>query len=328
LPPTAPDARPDPERSRAEGRLELDADQWRTRSAHTAPPLVVDRAALIAAGVTIHDPEGSSSELAADHRPLAALIAALAALHGQRPTTVGDVLGPAPVSAPFVVGVTGAVSSGKSVTAETLAHLLGVEHGCWAVVVSTDGFLWPNADLEGRGLSDRKGFPETYDHAALIRFLTAVKAGTTAEAPTYDHERYDVRADRVVTIDGADIVILEGLNVLQPAPTGPGSSSGSLLVSDFVDFSVYVDADETDLVAWFLHRIRTLRALATSDPTSFFAQFAALSDDELTALGTAIWAAINHPNVVDHIVPTRDRADLVIEKGPDHAVRRATLRSR
>ena len=136
-----------------------------------------------------------------------------------------------------------------------------------------------------------------------------------------------MRADRPVTVDGAEIVVLEGLNVLQPAPKD-GSSSTALLVSDFVDFSVYVDADETDLVAWYLHRIRTLRAAAIGDPTSFFAQFATLSDDELTSFGTAVWAAINRPNVVDHIAPTRSRADLVIEKGSNHAIRRVTMRTR
>jgi len=310
------------------GHLELDAGQWRARGDQATPPLLADRAAPVAAGVTIHDLDGSSPELAADHRPLAALIAALATVHERRRAAVSGVLGPVTTSVPFVVGVTGAIAAGKSVTAETVAHLLATEHGLSTVVVSTDGFLLPNVVLDERGLGDRKGFPETYDHSALIRFLGAVKAGAAAQAPTYDHDRYDVRADRPVTVDRAEIVVLEGLNVLQPAPDDDPSSSTALLVSDFVDLSVYVDADETDLVAWYLHRIRTLRAAAIGDPTSFFAQFATLSDDELTSFGTAVWAAINRPNVVDHIAPTRSRADLVIEKGSNHAIRRVTMRTR
>jgi len=241
----------------------------------------------------------------ADHRPLAGLIASRVGAPGHpRPT--------------FVVGIAGAVAAGKSLTAQVLAALLTAGDGPRPDVVSTDGFLYPNQELAKQGLTNRKGFPESYDRSRLVAFLSAVRAGHVAEAPRYDHDRYDVVAGRCQLVDRPEVLIVEGVNVLQADPVGP-------TVSDFLDFSIYLDADEVDLHRWFLARMRALRASSAGDPGSFFAGFATFSDDEFSAIGDAVWTSINRPNLVDHIAPTRARADLVLEKASDHTVRRVVL---
>ncbi|MEX2551049.1 MAG: type I pantothenate kinase [Nitriliruptoraceae bacterium] len=225
---------------------------------------------------------------------------------------------------PFVIGVAGSVAVGKSTTSRILQALLAR----WpnhpeVALVTTDGFLYPNAELERRGLLDRKGFPESYDTAALVRFVGEIKAGATrVRAPVYSHLHYDVLPEPSVEVSQPDILIVEGLNVLQTST----DSDRRVFVSDFFDFSLYVDADEEDVRHWYVQRFRKLRDTAFQDPRSYFSRYANLSDDEADAEAKGIWERINGRNLVQNILPTRNRADLVLRKGPDHAVERVWLR--
>ena len=223
----------------------------------------------------------------------------------------------APVPAvPYVIGVAGSVAVGKSTFARVLRALLArwPEHPR-VELVTTDGFLHPNAVLQQRGLMERKGFPESYDTGSLLSFLQAVKSGVDRlEVPTYSHVVYDVLPDRRETIDDPDIVIVEGLNVLQ---VGTDSTD---FVSDYFDFSIYLDADEDDIQEWYIDRFLTLRETVFRDPDSYFAKYAALTDDEARATATSIWDRINGINLREHIAPTRERASLILHKAPDHRI--------
>lgn len=227
---------------------------------------------------------------------------------------------------PFVIGIAGSVAVGKSTTARLLRELLSHSPDHPVVeLVTTDGFLFPNAELERRGLLERKGFPESYDRKALLRFVMEVKSGVeVVSAPVYSHLTYD-RTDEVVTIKAPDIVIVEGLNVLAPArPRGDGSPG--LAVSDFFDFSIYVDASSRDLRRWYIDRFLTLRKTAFADPASYFHRYSALTDDEAEARAGELWDTINLPNLRENIQSTRGRASLVLRKGPDHSVDWVRLR--
>ncbi len=224
---------------------------------------------------------------------------------------------------PFVVGVAGSVAVGKS----TIARLLRELMSRWAdtprvELVTTDGFLYPNAELERRGLMDRKGFPESYDRRALVDFLVEIKSGADeVRAPYYSHMRYDIVPDAHVTVRRPDVVIVEGLNVLQPPP-----SPNDVAVSELFDFSIYVDADASHIERWYVDRFLALRHAAFSNPNSFFKVFADLSDEESVTRALGYWNDINLPNLEENVLPTRHRATLVLRKGPDHAVERVLLR--
>ena len=228
---------------------------------------------------------------------------------------------------PFVIGIAGSVAVGKSTTARILCELLARWPAMPHVeLVTTDGFLLPNAELVRRGLLDRKGFPESYDRRALLRFVADVKSGAPeVRAPVYSHLTYDIVPDEHVVVRRPDVLIVEGLNVLQPARPGPDGRQG-VAVSDFFDFSIYVDARTEDVRGWYVERFLRLRETAFTRPESFFRRFAELSDDEAVATALAIWGQINERNLVENILPTRPRATLVLRKGADHGVRRVRLR--
>jgi len=228
---------------------------------------------------------------------------------------------------PYIIGVAGSVAAGKSTTARVLQALLARWTNVPKVdLITTDGFLYPNAILEREGLMNKKGFPESYDLPALLRFLSDIKAGRRpVRAPVYSHLLYDVMPNQWIEIDRPDILIVEGLNVLQ---TGRPPKDGKAVpyVSDFFDFSVYLDADVDALRGWYVDRFLTLRGTAFADPKSYFHRYSTLSDAEAVATATAIWNRINLVNLNESILPTRQRADLILTKGESHMVGEVALR--
>jgi type I pantothenate kinase len=236
-------------------------------------------------------------------------------------------LGGGDAKMPYIIGVAGSVAVGKSTTARVLQALLARWPNVPTVeLITTDGFLLPNAVLEREGLMEKKGFPESYDLPALLLFLSDVKAGRRpVRAPIYSHLIYDVTPNQWVEIDRPDILIVEGLNVLQ---TGRVPKDGTAIpfVSDFFDFSVYLDADEAVLRHWYVDRFLTLRGTAFRDPKSYFHRYAKLSDEQATEMATSIWERINLVNLRENILPTRLRADLILKKGASHMVEEVALR--
>jgi type I pantothenate kinase len=233
-------------------------------------------------------------------------------------------LGKLPGKVPYIIGVAGSVAVGKSTTARVLQALLDRWPAHPKVdLITTDGFLYPNSVLVERNLMHRKGFPESYDRRRLLRFLTDIKSGMEeVSAPVYSHLTYDI-TDDVNIVRQPDIVIVEGLNVLQ---TGAADEGHPVFVSDFFDFSIYVDADVEDIRLWYIERFVTLRETAFRDPDSYFHRYAGLSDQEAVETATGIWESINQKNLVENILPTRQRADLILHKGHDHHVTEVLLR--
>lgn len=232
-------------------------------------------------------------------------------------------LGKPTLPVPYVIGIAGSVAVGKSTIARILQELLArwPDHP-QVDLVTTDGFLLSNERLTEAGLLDRKGFPESYDRRRLIEFVSALKAGMDElETPVYSHVRYDVQPDQRHVVSKPNIVIVEGLNVLQ------GGGAG-IYVSDFFDFSIYVDADPEDIQRWYIDRFLTLRDTAFREPTSYFRRYADLDDQDADDQARRIWTDVNLRNLVENILPTRERATLVIEKGSDHSVSHVRLRRR
>lgn len=226
---------------------------------------------------------------------------------------------------PYVIGIAGSVAVGKSTTARILQVLLTRQLGVKVDLVPTDGFLYPNRVLQERGIMHRKGFPESYDRRRLLQFMADVKSGVPRlEVPVYSHLIYDIVPNEVQVIDRPDILIVEGLNVLQRG--GRSSRAPQMFVSDFFDFSIYVDADEVHLQQWYVERFLRLRETAFRDPSSFFRRYAELSIDEAIATARRIWREINYVNLKQNIEPTRERADLILEKGARHTLERVYLR--
>jgi type I pantothenate kinase len=253
--------------------------------------------------------------------PLVRLLALRVEANRALSAAQGSFLGEPANTVPFLLALAGSVAVGKSTAARVIVRLLTRLRPYWRVeLVTTDGFLMPNAALVERGILQRKGFPESYDRRALVRFVADLKAGAReARAPVYSHLRYDVLAGEEQVVRSPDVVVLEGVNVLQ-------RGSGAVYVSDFVDFALYLDAEEADVRRWYLERFLALRNGAFQRPESYFHRYAQLSDAEALAVAEGIWQRTNRPNLVNNIQPTRPRADLILEKGADHFVNRILLR--
>ena len=299
--------------------LEFSRAQWARLRAAT--PLPLSEAQL--RGLVSFNERVSLDEVSDVYLPLSRLlnlyVGATRTLHAATDTFLGS----AEPRVPYVIGVAGSVAVGKSTASRILQALLSR----WPThpqvdLVTTDGFLWPRRVLEERGLTDRKGFPESYDVRRLVRFMADLKSGASeVYAPVYSHLAYDVLDGEAHVIRQPDIVIVEGLNVLQ---TGTGRAP--LFVSDFFDFSIYVDANEADIEQWYVERFLLLRETVFRNPSSYFHRYADLSAEEAAQMARRLWETINLVNLRQNVLPTRDRAHLILEKGRDHAVRKVRLR--
>ncbi|MET1044108.1 MAG: type I pantothenate kinase [Microbacteriaceae bacterium] len=265
----------------------------------------------------------SLREVSEVYLPLSRLLNLYVAGSRQLHRQTSAFLGEHAATTPFVIGVAGSVAVGKSTIARLLRELLARWDDTPRVeLVTTDGFLLPNAELERRGLMERKGFPESYDRRALLRFVSKVKSGAPeVRAPFYSHLSYDIMPDAEIVVRRPDVLIVEGLNVLQPPTTQRG-----LAVSDLFDFSIYVDARTSDIEKWYIERFLKLQRGAFTNPKSFFHRFASLTEDEAIARAKEIWHSINEPNLLQNVLPTRPRASLVLRKSPDHTVSSVLLR--
>ncbi|GAB3618145.1 type I pantothenate kinase [Okibacterium endophyticum] len=299
--------------------VEIDRHDWARLAPSTQSPLT-DAEIVQLRGLGDRLDMGEVAEV---YLPLSRLLSLYAAGARHTHRDVNQFLGAGTDRTPFVIGVAGSVAVGKSTVARILRELLSRWPDTPRVdLVTTDGFLYPNAELERRGIMDRKGFPESYDRRALLRFVTEVKSGAAeVRAPFYSHLKYDIVADAQVVVRRPDVLILEGLNVLQP-PT----QTHRLTVSDLFDFSVYVDARTNDIAAWYEERFMALQRGAFTNPNSFFNVFADLSEDEARERAAYYWKTVNEPNLIENIRPTRARAKLVLRKAADHTVSSVLLR--
>ena len=255
--------------------------------------------------------------------PLSRLLNLYVAEHQKLHRVTSDFLGERAGRVPFIIGVAGSVAVGKSTVSRLLKELLSRWEGTPKVeMITTDGFLYPNAELERRGIMDRKGFPESYDRMALLQFVADVKSGVAeVSTPVYSHLVYDIVEGQRNTVSNPDVLIVEGLNVLQ----SPGQGQ-YLALSDFFDFKIYVDADTKNIAQWFIDRFEKLRETAFTNPASYFHRYAEMPYEKALDRANEIWATINLPNLIENILPTRSRATLVLHKGSEHAVERVLMR--
>jgi len=297
--------------------------EWATLRADT--PMTLEPAE-IARLRSMHD-RLDMSVVAEIYLPLSRLLSLYVAATQRLFRAQQGFLGTEDAKVPYIIGVGGSVAVGKSTTARVLQALLARWPNVPKVdLLTTDGFLYPNAVLARESLMEKKGFPESYDLPGLLRFLSDIKAGRhPMRAPIYSHLIYDVIPNQQIEIDRPDILIVEGLNVLQ-AGRLPKDGKAVPFVSDFFDFSVYLDADEGVLLSWYVDRFLALRGTAFADPKSYFHRYARLSDEEAVATATSIWNRINLVNLRENILPTRPRADLILKKGESHEVEEVALR--
>lgn len=269
----------------------------------------------------------SIAEVENIYLPISRLLNLYVAASQDLHTVTNRFLGLSQTKMPFIIGIAGSVACGKSTTARVLQALLARwPNHPYVDLISTDGFLLPNGVLKSRQLMDRKGFPESFDTKALLNFLAEVKAGTPkVKAPVYSHFAYDILPDQQVIVDKPDILIVEGLNVLQPARL-PSNGSVIPFVSDFFNFSIYIDADASDIEEWYMNRFWRLRATAFRDPAAYFHQYAQMEEGEVEERAREIWRTINLKNLKNNILPTRQRADLILRKDKSHKVEEVMLR--
>ncbi len=276
---------------------------------------------------SLNDPI-SIEEVVAIYLPLSRLLSLyVAATQGLFKATQRFLLAEREAKVPYIIGLAGSVAVGKSTTARVLKALLARWPNTPKVdLITTDGFLHPNAELQRMGAMERKGFPESYDSAALLRFLADIKAGhRRVSAPVYSHLVYDVVPGEEQVIESPDILIVEGLNVLQPARL-PRDGTAIPFVSDFFDFSIYLDGHEDDLHRWYVNRFLRLRQTAFRDPLSYFRKYAEVTEPEALEIADRLWTSINLPNLRDNILPTRQRASLILAKGASHRIESVALR--
>ena len=300
---------------------EFTADEWARLRAAT--PLTLTEADL--EGLRGRSESVDLAEVERIYLPLSRLLNLHVAATQKLHATTSTFLGTDQPKTPYVIGVAGSVAVGKSTTARVLRALLSHWPSHPQVdLITTDGFLFPKSVLEAKGLMQRKGFPDSYDVRRLVTFMADVKSGKPeVTAPRYSHVAYDIVPGEYQAVRQPDIVIVEGLNVLQ---TGDGRRRMRMFVSDFFDFSIYVDADEADIEQWYVERFMKLRETIFRDPASYFHRYAQVSADEARTIARNIWRTINLPNLRQNVAPTRERAHLILEKGRDHAVRRVRLR--
>jgi type I pantothenate kinase len=299
--------------------IELDRSDWAALAPRMAAPLSESEVTeLRGLGDALNLVEVEEVYL-----PLSRLLSLHVAGAQQLHEVTSTFLGARTERTPFVIGIAGSVAVGKSTVSRLLRELLTRWEGTPRVeLVTTDGFLFPNAELERRGILDRKGFPESYDRRALLRFVSKIKSGAReVHAPFYSHLAYDIVPGSEITVHAPDVLIVEGLNVLQPPAPGR-----RLAVSDLFDFTIYVDARTSDIAQWYEERFLSLQRGAFANPLSYFHRYADLSTNEARARARELWTTINEPNLVQNILPTRPRASLVLRKDSKHAVSSVLLR--
>jgi type I pantothenate kinase len=304
------------------GYLSFNRKRWSRLGTRSGSPLTAaETERLGATGEPV-----SLTEVDEIYRPLAQLLSVMAASKRTTDTGMRAFLGEDPDPTPFVIGIAGSVAVGKSTTARVLQALLREVEGKPSVdLLTTDGFLYPNATLEARGLMTRKGFPESYDQRRLVEALAALRSGAPEVAtPLYSHLTYDIIPGQFQYFRRPAIVVVEGLNVLQ-INTNRDAQEQSV-VSDYFDFSIYVDADEDHIARWFEERLLALRSTVLQEEESYFHRFAALPENEVVAIARQIWADINLVNLHENIAPTRGRADVILRKNIDHRVHEVLLR--
>ncbi|MFM5967793.1 MAG: type I pantothenate kinase [Micrococcales bacterium] len=299
--------------------VEISREDWAALASHTEQPLTEAEISQIRGLGDFLD----LREVSEVYLPLSRLLNLYVAATQQLHAVSNDFLGERAKRVPFIIGVAGSVAVGKSTVARLLKELLSRWEGTPRVsLITTDGFLHPNAELERRNLMHRKGFPESYDRLALLKFVADVKSGAElVEAPVYSHLVYDIVENERIKIESPDVLIVEGLNVLQPPAAGQ-----EVALSDYFDFTIYVDAEVDDITDWFLGRFKKLRESAFTDPASYFHRYAEMPYEDALARANEIWRTINLPNLLENIQPTRSRAKLVLKKGEQHAVKSVLLR--